>query len=135
MHPLPILDLESPDLIRSPIGLLAHALHIRLDYLPVVVIQELLIPPLLEEVVRELVQLDKPRLALDFAEDFVVLLRLHPVESPLFGTLVPARRELLDIDVGVSGGVGIFLDIQCKGGILDCLANEPANTLLRRETV
>lgn len=124
-------DLEAPDLLSGPALLLVlcdvgNELAVALN-----------LPALLEEVVRDLIQLSPAAAALDGAKQPVGVLALKVVEAPVLLCAGQTRGGLLDVDVGddVGGRVGsagrafVLLYLDGDGGQTDSLADQEADAL------
>lgn len=125
--PLPIDNLESPDLRRGPA--LVQALDVRKDVLVGLAVGG---PVALEEgVVADLGRVGDPLgAALDVAKQPVAVLAPVVVKRAVLGrAFEPARRRLLDVDVRGAGIVGVLLDVQGHGRQADSFACEPADAL------
>lgn len=130
MIPLPIHHRKAPNLIRRPSIL--RILHITLDMsLPTrsSILLLALQPAVLQERILGHIDGAPARLALEIAEDVVIVLALHPVEDPDLGRAFDAAScGLLDVDVCGAGFVVLF-HIQGDGCETDGFTGEPADAL------
>lgn len=126
-----INDLEAPDLLGNPtlllvLGDVCNELAVALN-----------LPALLEELVRDVVQLRPAAAALDSAEQPVSVLALKVVEAAVLLRAGQARGGLQDVDVdddvgdgaGRAGRALVLLYVDGDGGETDALADQEADAL------
>lgn len=135
--PLALDRLEPPDLRRRPTRIVAlhMAHHMALAVWALLLLLPLQ-PPLLQELVGDVLRGDEPALALDVAEHPVLVVAPLQVQAALLRRpLEPARGHLVDVDVHLALGVGVLRHVQGHGGGADGLAREPADALQRERRV
>ena len=127
---LPIHNRKSPNLPRRPPLLLIN--RQTLNMLLTIRARNLLLalkPPILQEIIIDLLERAPARPAFDVAEDVIIVCVLNPVEGAQLGRAFDAAGSgLLDVDVGYVV-FGVLLCVEGDGGEGDGFAGPPADAL------